>query len=138
MFEADPRPPLRPLYRPPPPPRWPPLEVIFVAVTLIVSLAALYLAPSLVGRWRLAEAQADAEAAYLKRQAELKAEAEAADRRLAALDSKVKLVSLGFRDVARKVGPAVVNVSNEREVDFPPAWAQELRRRLFYDYNEKR
>jgi serine protease Do len=106
-------------------------------LALIVSLVTLYAGPSLIGRWRTADAQAEAEAAYLKRQAELKAESEAADRRLATLDSKVKLISLGFREVVRKVGPSVVNVSNEREV--PREWAQQLRKEsMFYDYNKDR
>jgi serine protease Do len=110
-----------------------------MAVLLLLTLAGLYLAPSLVVRWRNAEAQAEADAAYLKRQAELKAESEAADKRLAALDSKVKLTSLGFREVAHKVAPSVVNVSNERGIAVPQGWTPESRKQsLFYDYRKKR
>jgi S1-C subfamily serine protease len=84
-------------------------------------------------RWRAGEA----EVAYLTRQAELKAESEAADKRLAALDSKVKLISLGFREVAKKVIPAVVNVSNERAIS--REMAQQLQgRNVFYDYDKGR
>jgi len=46
------------------------------------------------------------EAAYAKRRAELRAEADAADERLQLLDKRVNLISLGFRDVVRKVAPA--------------------------------
>jgi S1-C subfamily serine protease len=89
-------------------------SLLSVAVFLSVVLLALYAAPALLYRWRTAEAQADAESAYLRRQAELRAEAEAADKRLDLLDKRVNLVSLGFREVARKVAPHVVNVANLR------------------------
>ena len=49
--------------------------------------------------------QAEAEAIYQKRRAELKAEAEHADERLDLLDKRVHLASLGFREVVRKVAP---------------------------------
>jgi S1-C subfamily serine protease len=81
-----------------------------------MGLLAFYAGPWLFLRWRVAQAQADADAVYMRRTAELKAEAEAADKRLAVLDDKMKLVSLGFREVARKVAPSVVNVVNEHEV----------------------
>ena len=62
------------------------------------------------------DAQADAESLYLRRRAELKAEAEhAEDARLDVLDKRVHLTSLGFREVARKVLPNVVNVANYRD-----------------------
>ena len=64
---------------------------------------------------RLLDAQADAESVYLKRRAELKADAEHADARLDLLDKRVHFVSLGFREVVRKVTPKVVNVANFRE-----------------------
>jgi serine protease Do len=130
MFDSDPFQPYRPVpaaRSPQPPARTAQLVAILLVVFLIVTVVALYAGPSLVGRWRSAAAQADADAAYLKRQAELKAESEAADKQLAALDSKVKLVSLGFRDVVRKVAPTVVNISNERQVP-----------RIFYDYAKDR
>ena len=76
---------------------------------------ALFIGPYLLSHWRKAEAESEAEATYLKRRAELKAEAEAADERLATLDKRVHLVSLGFREVARKIAPLVVNVANYRE-----------------------
>jgi S1-C subfamily serine protease len=80
------------------------------------------------------DAHADAEVGYAKRKAELKAEAEHADARLELLDKKVKLTSLGFREVARKVVPNVVNVVNFRKPgkeDADPA--AKLRPRLVYD-----
>src|SRR5262249_26260414 len=120
---AGPYPP--PARRPEPSRRWLEMSVLVVIILLLVSVVALlgylWTGPS--------RAQAEAEAAYLKRQAELRAESEAADQRLAALNDKVKLVSLGFRDVAKKVSPAVVNVSNEREV--PRALAEGARGRFF-------
>ena len=64
--------------------------------------------------WRLLDAQADAESVYLKRRAELKADAEHADARLDILDKRVHFTSLGFREVVRKVTPKVVNVANFR------------------------
>jgi S1-C subfamily serine protease len=107
---------------------------LLVVIALLGSIAALFLAPSLMVRWRAA----DAEVAYLKRQAELKAESEAADKRLAALDSKIKLISLGFREVAKKVVPAVVNVSNERAISREDALRLRGLKNLFYDYDKGR
>src|SRR5262249_6423136 len=86
-----------------------------LATFLAMVLLALYAAPALLYRWRAAEAQGDAEAAYQRRRGELRAEAEAADQRLDLLDKRVNLVSLGFREVVRKVAPKVVNVANYRE-----------------------
>jgi serine protease Do len=85
------------------------------AVFMAVVLLTLYLAPYLLVHWRTTEAQGEAEAIYIKRRAELKAEAEAADERLKVLDKRVHLTSLGFREVVRKVAPIVVHVSNYRE-----------------------
>ncbi len=83
---------------------------------LLVVLAAVFVYPMLLARWRMVEGRAEAEAAYLKRRAELKAEAEAASQMLATLDKRVSLVSLGFREVVRKVTPNVVNVTSYREL----------------------
>src|SRR5271165_3480228 len=83
----------------------------FLSVVVLV----LYAAPYLLSHWRIAEAQAEADAAFLKRRAELKAEAEHADERLDLLDKRVHLASLGFREVVRKVAPNVVNVINMKE-----------------------
>jgi S1-C subfamily serine protease len=83
----------------------------FVAVLLL----AAYAAPMLLLRWRLAEAEGEAEAAYLRRQGELKAEAESADKRLSLLDRRMHLVSLGFREMVRKVTPTVVNITSFTE-----------------------
>jgi S1-C subfamily serine protease len=89
--------------------------LIPLATFLAVVLLALYASPALLYRWRTVEAQAEAEAAYLHRRAELRAEAEAAERQLDLLDKRINLVSLGFREVVRKVAPNVVNVANYRE-----------------------
>ncbi len=80
----------------------------------------VYLAPMARERWnasapefilkkRAVEAQAEADAHYRLRQAELKAQAEAAGARLAKYD----ITPPPFRDLAAKVGPAVVSVRNE-------------------------
>ena len=74
----------------------------------------LYAVPYLLHHWKLLDAQADAETIYLKRRAELKADAEHADQRLDVLDKRVHLTSLGFREVVRRVTPTVVNVANFR------------------------
>src|SRR5262249_54135927 len=84
---------------------------------LLVILAAVFVYPMLLARWRSVEGQAEAEAAYQKRRAELRAEAEAATQMLEVLDKRINLVSLGFREVVRKVTPNVVNVTNFRELD---------------------
>jgi S1-C subfamily serine protease len=84
---------------------------------LLVILAAVFVYPMLLARWRSVEGQAEAEAAYQKRRAELRAEAEAATQMLDVLDKRINLVSLGFREVVRKVTPNVVNVTNFRELD---------------------
>src|SRR5206468_3841897 len=76
---------------------------------LLLVLAAVFVYPMLLARWRTVEGRAEAEAAYMKRRAELKAEAEAAAQMLGALDKRVSLVSLGFREVVRNVTPNVVN-----------------------------
>jgi S1-C subfamily serine protease len=100
---------------------------------LSTALLALYRAPELSARWRLMEEQIAADTVFLKREAELKAESEAAERNLAVLDRQVRLVSLGFREVARKVAPVVVNLTNEKEVQKASG-----RRRTFYDYESDR
>jgi S1-C subfamily serine protease len=82
---------------------------------LVIAGATMYLFPTLLARWRGIESQSEAEAAYARRRAELKAEAEAAAQLLDAIDQRVQLVSLGFRQVVRKVTPNVVNVVNYRE-----------------------
>jgi serine protease Do len=106
--------------------------VVTSAMLLAASLVALYKAPELSARWRLMEEQIAADAVFLRREAELRAESEAAERNLAALDRNVHLVSLGFREVARKVAPVVVNLTNEKEVHRPGG------RRTFYDYDSDR
>jgi serine protease Do len=103
-----------------------------LAILIGMGLLAFYTGPWLFLRWRVVQAQADADAVYLRRTAELKAETEAADQRLAAIDDKMKLVSLGFREVARKVAPSVVNVVNEYEVEDGKT-GKLLRRSGFYD-----
>jgi serine protease Do len=96
---------------------WPLTVVIVTALFLTASLLALYLAPEWSQRWRHAEDQAMAEAVYLRRQAELRAETEAAEDRLGKLDRRIQLVSLGFREVARKVAPVVVHIGNEVQTE---------------------
>lgn len=85
--------------------------------TFLMSLfiLVLYAVPYLLYHWRTLDAQAEAEATYMKRRAELKADAEHADEQLDRLDKRVHLTSLGFREVVRKVSPRVVNVANFRE-----------------------
>src|SRR5690242_5129027 len=126
-----PGPPMSDIPSPPEPPRPGPsrLTPVLFTLSLLVLLALLILltVPGLMLRWWHVQAEAEAEAVYRKRQAELQAEYDAADARLADLDRRVHFVSLGFREVARKVAPAVVNVTNEVEV--PEAG----KRRLFYD-----
>jgi S1-C subfamily serine protease len=102
---------------------------------LSVLVLVVYAAPFLLTHWRLADAQADAEATYLKRRAELKAEAEDADQRLEILDKRVHLTSLGFREVVRKVAPNVVNVVNLRE---PAENRPFSKRMLFFDAEKDR
>jgi S1-C subfamily serine protease len=87
-----------------------------VTLCLLTALATLFVSPLLAARWRSLEGKAEAEAAYARRRAELRAEAEAAVGMLDVLDKRVNLVSLGFREVVRKVTPSVVNVANFREV----------------------
>lgn len=103
-----------------------------LALFLLIILASLLAVPELTVRWLRREGQAHAEAAYLKRQAELKAEAEAAERRLGQLDKRIQFISLGFREVARRVAPVVVNVTNEKEI------AEGVRGRVFFDLETKR
>jgi serine protease Do len=93
--------------------RWSLASVILCSMFLMLLIFVVVLvSPPLLARWRLVEAKAEAEAAYLRRQAENRADAEDAERMLNLLDRRVKLISLGFREVVRKVTPAVVNVTN--------------------------
>ncbi len=78
-------------------------------------LLVMYLIPDVKQRWGLREASVDAEAVYLKRKAELRAESEQAVDLLKDLDQRVQLVSLGFRTTVRKVVPTVVHLTNERK-----------------------
>jgi S1-C subfamily serine protease len=112
--------------------RWPLAAVVLAALILGSGLLALHEAPEWSARWRQASDQAAADAAYLKRQATLKAEAEAADQRLNALDQRFNLVSLGFREVARKVAPLVVHIGNEVEI------AEAIPGRTYYDFETGR
>jgi S1-C subfamily serine protease len=79
---------------------------------LVVFLVGAFATPWLMARWRAIEIRSEADAAYAKRRAELRAESEAADERLLQLDKRVNLISLGFREVVRKVGPAIVNLTS--------------------------
>lgn len=108
-------------------------SVVFVALVLLV----LYVTPYLLVHWRVKEAQAEAESVYQKRRAELKADAEHADARLDALDKRVHLTSLGFREVVRKVAPQVVNVANYREPK-QEVFGPLLKEKLFYDRDKER
>lgn len=102
------------------------------SLIVFVGVIAVLLTPEVALRWWQIRARAEADATYLRRQAELRAEAEAADARLAALDDRFRLVSLGFREVAQKVAPSVVTITNEVEV------AESGRQRFFYDYKNRR
>jgi serine protease Do len=88
-----------------------------VPITILMGLfvLSLFAATEVLNHWRKMDAHTEAEATYMKRRAELKAEAEHAEERLDLLDKRVHLTSLGFREVARKVLPVVVNVANYRE-----------------------
>jgi S1-C subfamily serine protease len=86
--------------------------MFFLSMLLLV----LYATPYLLMHWRMLEAQGEAEATFLKRRAELRAEAEHADARLVELDKRVQLTSLGFRELVRKVAPHVVNVACFKEL----------------------
>ncbi len=125
------------LSTPPHPPRagfwWPLTFLLTTLLTLATTALAVYWAPTLAVRWRQAEDQAAADAAYLKRLAELKAEAEIADQKLQDLDQRFQLVGLGFREVARKIAPVVVHISNE--VEAPRSGGSG---RTFYDYETDR
>jgi serine protease Do len=106
------------------------------SVFLLVVLLTLYVGPFLLAHWRLTDAQVEADAAYLRRRAELRAEAEAADRQLDLLDKRTNLTSLGFREVIRKVAPIVVNVSNYRET--VKGERVSGKRTLFFDRDKER
>ncbi len=67
------------------------MPVMFL-IPIIVLLA--YAIPYLLYHWRIVEAQAEAESYYMKRRAELKAEAEQADSRIDLIDKRVHLTSL--------------------------------------------
>jgi S1-C subfamily serine protease len=87
-----------------------------VTIFMLLMLIGAYTAPYMIAHWRGVDTNAEAEATYSKRRAELRAEAEAADERLQLLDKRVQLVSLGFREVVKKVAPLVVNVANFGDV----------------------
>ncbi len=110
---------------------------LIVVVALIVTI--IFGTPHVLYYWRITEAQAEAEAIYVKRKAELKAEAEHADHRLDVLDKRVHLASLGFREVARKVLPHVVNIVNLRTPTKKDLEFVELgKQKLVYDPDDQR
>jgi serine protease Do len=114
MYDSDPTAGLSPAPRPAAGRR----SALVIPLTILVlasALTGLYLLPEWSVRWRRVEDQAAADAYYLKRQAELKAESEDADQRLLRLDRRVHFISLGFREVARKITPVVVHIGNEVE-----------------------
>ena len=88
----------------------------FLGIVVLV----VYIAPELLHSWRVAEARGEAEAAYLKRRAELQAEAEHGEEMLKKLNERVNLTQLGFRSVVQKVIPLVVTVSNLADPDLRP------------------
>jgi S1-C subfamily serine protease len=90
-------------------------RVLPIMLLMSLFVLILYAVPYLLYHWRMMDAHADADSAYTKRRAELKAETEHADEMLDKLDKRVVLTSLGFREVVRKVAPNVVNVANFRE-----------------------
>ena len=102
MSQDSEQPPIYPSKRSDPPLalRWL-WSLLILTLLLTIGTLTLYAAPGLMMRWWRAEAAAAADAAYLKRQAELKADSEAADKRLQALDGRLHFVSLGFREVAQ-------------------------------------
>jgi serine protease Do len=115
-------PPAAPMRIAKPAPRPRSLATLLFGLTsfLVVFLVGAFATPWLVARWRAIEVRAEADAAYAKRRAELRAEADAAEDRLQLLDKRLNLISLGFRDVVRKVGPCVVNLTSlasERDAD---------------------
>jgi S1-C subfamily serine protease len=115
------------------PTNWWPLTFLLTSIlTLGTMILAVFFAPALAVRWRQAEDRAAADAAYLKRLAELRADAEMADKNLQVLDQRFHLVSLGFREVSRKIAPVVVHISNEIEV------ASGGSGRTFYDFDSDR
>lgn len=91
---------------------------------LTVFVAGALALPHIVAHWRNVEARAEADAAYQRRRAELRAEVDAAEEHLQILDKRLDLVSLGFREVVRKVSPCVVNLTsfaNHKERGLPEA-----------------
>jgi serine protease Do len=108
-------------------------SLVFVSLVMLV----LYVTPYLLFHWRSKEAQAEAEAIYQKRRAELKADAEHAQEQLDLLDKRVVQTSLGFREVVRKITPKVVNVANYREPKHDGLHAL-LKEKLFFDPDKER
>jgi S1-C subfamily serine protease len=93
------------------PPRTSPLPILLIVLLGLIAAAAL-LYPMIRGMWNAADADqralSEANAIYLKREAELRAGADAAAR----LFTKLDIAPSAFRAVVAKAGPAVVNVSN--------------------------
>jgi S1-C subfamily serine protease len=135
---APPANPPAPAAPPPPPGRLIPAFFWPATFLLLVILAAVFVYPTLLARWRLVEGAAEAEVAYQKRRAELKAEAEAATQMLDVLDKRINLVSLGFREVVRKVTPNVVNVTNFRELGSKKGGEAKGRAPLYLDPETER
>lgn len=104
-----------------------------ILLMLIAFMLLAFGLPYLNYHWRLLDARADAEAFFLKRRAELKAEAQNADERLDALDKRVHLTSLGFREVVKKVTPHVVRVANFRELTSEEAKKLERKKFVVHD-----
>jgi S1-C subfamily serine protease len=100
---------------------------------MLFFLCILYAVPHLLYHWKILDAQADAEAHFMRRRAELKADAEHADQRLDPLDKRVHLTALGFREVVRKAAPNVVNIVNYREVKPTELEALEQKKSVIYD-----
>ncbi|MBI2804239.1 MAG: trypsin-like peptidase domain-containing protein [Planctomycetes bacterium] len=112
------------------------LPVLLMGGLFLILVAVM---PYLLAHWKITDAHAEAETVYTRRRAELKAEAEHADERLALLDKRVQLTSLGFREVARKVLPSVVNLANYREPTKEDLrLADAHKRRLTYDPDNDR
>jgi serine protease DegS len=110
--------------------------VVPTCFLLAVVMLLANVLPLVLVHWRRAEAQVEADAIYLKRRAELKAEAEVANLQLEGIDKKVSLVALGFRLVVSKVSPSVVNITAFQE----PKKGEELnsKKPMIYDAEKDR
>jgi S1-C subfamily serine protease len=123
-------------FRPPAPSGWQRVWSTLAPILfgLVATLLIMALLPVAIGYLQHTQTEAEIDAFYAKRRAELKAESDTAREQIELLHAGVPALQFGFRQVVRKVAPTVVSLTNLRE----PGPKDDPRSLVFDPENEHR